>query len=364
MLYELIGIAVMLEISVHISDRMTKLTKWVVVLLIVESAVFTLEKWTGNLPFLSPARPILTAALYSIYPLILLCVMQITVTRTVARKQLILLMLPWAVSVPVFFTSQWTHLVCWFTEDNHYQGGFFSYWPYVLFGFYALVFLIRNIRYFRQYSLMNRIATDYIVIGAVLCVGMYMYFGVDKDYSALFTSAILLYYICIYIHTAKIDPLTSLFNRQSYYKAIRQDQKTITAVASVDMNELKYYNDTFGHEAGDTAIKTIADVLRDGCRNTGTVYRVGGDEFMIFFSGASESDVAGCIDRMREDLAKTEYICAFGYAMCASHASIEDAIRESDRLMYVDKAEIKRAVRENGGVLHGRDAENGSGEKD
>ena len=81
------------------------------------------------------------------------------------------------------------------------------------------------------------------------------------------------------------------------------------------MNELKYYNDTFGHAKGDEALRTISNVLKKYCGKGGHVYRVGGDEFMILYYGAIESDVIKNIEKMRLEMSKTEYVCAFGYAM-------------------------------------------------
>jgi len=68
MIYELIGLVVILGVSAHLSERMKKLTVTVVVLLLIESAIFSLEKWTQTFEKLSLLRPILTACLYSLYP--------------------------------------------------------------------------------------------------------------------------------------------------------------------------------------------------------------------------------------------------------------------------------------------------------
>ena len=164
----------------------------------------------------------------------------------------------------------------------------------------------------------------------------------DKDYSALFTSAIVLYYLFIYIHLSKIDSLTLLSNRQNYYADMRSNSKSITGVVSIDMNDLKILNDKYGHEAGDEALKKVADIMRDYVCKEATVYRVGGDEFMIFFKDATEEEISKNIDLMREKINESGYSCAFGYAMRENGETIEDTIRRSDVKMYEDKAFLKK----------------------
>ena len=108
------------------------------------------------------------------------------------------------------------------------------------------------------------------------------------------------------------------------------------------MNDLKYLNDNHGHAAGDEALKTIASILIKEKRNDGETYRVGGDEFVLFYyNNVNEEYVLERIKAMREMLSKTPYTCAFGYAMKKPDSSVEEAITEADARMYADKKEIK-----------------------
>ena len=354
MIYELIGLMVILGVSAHLSERMKKLTIIVVVLLLLESIIFELEKWTQTFEHLSLLRPMLTACLYSLYPLILMIMTILTETNGIPRRAW-LFVIPWLISLPLFFFSQWTHIVVWYHESNHFAAGPLRYLPYVLFGFYIIVFVVQNIRYFRSYSKMNRTASRYIVLGALVGVLLYFYFDGFKDYSAIFTSAILLYYVLVYIHMAKMDPLTSLPNRQSFYQDMVMESQTITGVVSIDMNELKYLNDNLGHEAGDMALEVVSGVFRKDCPHNCTAYRVGGDEFMIICRNTNEFDIRSIIVHMREDLKQTSYICSFGYAMLNSETSLEDAIRLADARMYENKTAIKKELSEKGVEIHSRD---------
>lgn len=347
MLFELVGILILLAISAHIPKKTKNKTIVVVALLFVELMAFHLERWSQTFEQLSLIRPLLTASLYSIYPLILIVLMQITTTK-LPRPHFWLLMIPELVSVPLFFTSQWTHLIFWFKPDNHYTGNsLFSWWPYALFAFYAAVFLIHNLIFLRDSSRTNRVIMVYITLGPLVGVLGYLLLDVDKDYSALFTSAILLYFTYLYIFLARIDPLTSLPNRQSYYQDLEQKANSITGVVSVDMNDLKFLNDNMGHEAGDAALKAVSDVMRDHCGRGGTPYRIGGDEFVIVYTNTKEEDIQLFIEQLRRKMAETDYTCAFGYAMKRPDESVYDAVNESDRKMYENKVELKQARFEN-----------------
>ena len=340
LLYELIGLFAIMRISTLLSERMRKLTIAIVILLFMESVVFSLEKWTQSFEKLSHFRPVLTSILYSTYPLILMLLILLTETDEFSKRSL-LFAIPWACCVPLFFSSQWTHLVCWYSAENKYNAGPLRRLPYFLFGFYALIFLVQNVRFFRGYSRINRPVVRYIVIGALLGVSLNVIFDVGQDYSAIFTSAILLYYVLVYIYMAKMDPLTSLPNRQSCYQDIKKDVHTVTGIISVDMNDLQTINDTLGHENGDMALVVVSGVLKHHCPKNSTVYRVGGDEFSIICRKVSEEEIKSTISAMRKKLVHTSYSCAFGYAMCNADVNVYDAITLADARMNQDKNSIK-----------------------
>ena len=345
MIFELIGLLIILTLSVSISSHMKKLTRAAVVLMFAETVFFYAEKWTQSFTKLSILRPMLTAAIYSIYPIIMVLIMQITTEHTLSSKSLLLLLIPEFISVPVFFTSYWTHLVFTYSDENMYGGSDYGlllgYWPYILFAFYAVVFIIINIRYFRKYTKKEAIVATFISVFPLSGVIYYLVAHVYKDYSAFFTSGILLYYVFIYIHMSRIDPLTELLNRQSFYKDISKNAKSITGIVSVDMNNLKYLNDNFGHEAGDKALKTISSVMNKSCGRGGTAYRIGGDEFVILYTNAEEEAIIENIKNMRSGIEEAKYSCAFGYSMKSPDETIKEVLRRSDEKMYINKVEMK-----------------------
>jgi diguanylate cyclase (GGDEF)-like protein/PAS domain S-box-containing protein len=102
-------------------------------------------------------------------------------------------------------------------------------------------------------------------------------------------------------HMAYHDALTGLPNRalleDRLKLALAQAQRTGQpfAIVSMDVDRLKIINDTLGHAAGDQLLKAIADRLRANTRDTDTVARVGGDEFILLMPGGARGPGAGTI---------------------------------------------------------------------
>lgn len=340
-LVEILGLLLLIPISTHVPEMVKRMTRHALYLQVGVAVCYHLEEWTQSFQTLSMLRPVLTALAYSLYPLILVFMIRIILMKKLPRRRLILLLLPELVCIPLYFTSQWTHLVCWFTPDNRYTPGPLRSLPYIVVAFYSMVFLYHNICYFKKFNRRDRLAAAYAVVVPLIGMVALRLLRDDGDYSALLISSIVIYYVFFYIHMAKIDSLTSLLNRKCCYEDIQTKAKTITAVVSVDMNNLKYFSDNLGHQAGDEALKAIAEVLRNHCGRKGTTYRVGGDEFIILYSASEDNAVRNAISEMRENLSKTPYSCAFGYAMRKPGKSVESAIAQADQAMYADKATIK-----------------------
>lgn len=119
------------------------------------------------------------------------------------------------------------------------------------------------------------------------------------------------------------------------------ESKCLTAVISIDLNDLKRLNDENGHAAGDTALCTIVaciqNILPRGCH----LYRTGGDEFMILCSQVSKDDVPALIDHMRRELSKTPYCCAIGFATPDADEDFEHICSIADAAMYANKKQLK-----------------------
>lgn len=101
------------------------------------------------------------------------------------------------------------------------------------------------------------------------------------------------------------DALTHLPNRTLFMDRLTQAtgnaewQRRLVAVMFIDLDHFKHINDTLGHEAGDTLLKTVAQRLCDTLRERDTVARLGGDEFAVLLNDmASQQDVETLADKV------------------------------------------------------------------
>lgn len=96
------------------------------------------------------------------------------------------------------------------------------------------------------------------------------------------------------------DELTGLYNRRGFFTLAEQQLKIANrlkkgpVLLSIDLDDLKWINDTFGHVEGDRALKETAHILRESFRDSDVMARIGGDEFVVLQlvdedSGAAET---------------------------------------------------------------------------
>ena len=99
---------------------------------------------------------------------------------------------------------------------------------------------------------------------------------------------------------AYTDALTRLGNRAKADNDIisYEKNKCEYIIISFDLNGLKQVNDTFGHDLGDKLLITFADILSEVFGHIGTVYRFGGDEFMVLLSDNHFQELPYCITNM------------------------------------------------------------------
>ena len=114
----------------------------------------------------------------------------------------------------------------------------------------------------------------------------------------------------------------------------------LTAVVSIDLNDLKKINDIQGHAKGDEAICTVVNTIDKAVPKGCTLYRTGGDEFMILCIRSEQAAVEKMLDDIRSEMKNTPYTCALG----AAYINSEDFDRVcalADAAMYEDKHRLK-----------------------
>ena len=159
---------------------------------------------------------------------------------------------------------------------------------------------------------------------------------------------------------ATTDALTATWNRVAYNRDLQTfdlgNTKNFSCIY-VDVNELHLRNNLYGHAAGDEMLVFIANALKEVfCGQK--VYRMGGDEFLVFCRDMAQEDVARCIAMVHERLAPKDYHVSVGLSYRRENANINEMVKEAEHRMYEDKAryyqnkEGKNIFTLNNGYVH------------
>ena len=140
------------------------------------------------------------------------------------------------------------------------------------------------------------------------------------------------------------DPLTDMYNRR-YYEEIVRGMKGPIGVALMDLDDFKVYNDTYGHHAGDMALKTAATIVRGCIRQTDALVRFGGDEFLLILPGIPEDyfkiKLEGICEKIHDAIvpgySHMRLSTSIGGLIQMPSDSMDAVVRQADRLMYQAK---------------------------
>ena len=154
------------------------------------------------------------------------------------------------------------------------------------------------------------------------------------------------------------DVLTRLDNRRGIMEKVEPQWNTLcvehanVGFVSFDLDNLKGVNDTYGHQAGDFAIRLIAEAIRNTLPKNAIGARMGGDEFLVFIPRSSEMDTKRFVrsfDRKLIDLNRREDRSFQVSASVGAYvttleegASFEDCLHHSDKIMYQVKEKHRK----------------------
>lgn len=151
------------------------------------------------------------------------------------------------------------------------------------------------------------------------------------------------------------DELTGLCNRRGFMNLAQRQLDYVKRAGGrifllfADLDNMKWINDTLGHEAGDKALVTTAGLLRTTVRDADIVGRMGGDEFAVLLTAADDDSETAILNRLERNLAEInrglpaeqQIAISFGIVQDQSGSSLEALICHADAKMYAVKKRRK-----------------------
>lgn len=151
------------------------------------------------------------------------------------------------------------------------------------------------------------------------------------------------------------DPLTGLWNRRQLENRMQEElvralrHRTPLSFLLVDLDKLKQVNDRAGHQAGDDALRKVADAIRGSCRRSDVPARYGGDEFAVLAPCTAGADAAALGERIRSAVRASALTVSIGVADLSDleepSAERQNALwQEADRALYAAKQRGRDSV--------------------
>ncbi len=159
---------------------------------------------------------------------------------------------------------------------------------------------------------------------------------------------------------SRVDPLTQTYNRRAFTEYAGQAiqladrHERIVAVLMCDLDHFKHVNDTYGHQAGDLILQSVARALERCLRSTDKVGRFGGEEFVVLLTETHADNVAQIAERCRQAVRQIPVAdkvpempgpqtVSIGAAIFPDHGGdLDDLLRRADEALY----QAKRAGRD------------------
>lgn len=164
-------------------------------------------------------------------------------------------------------------------------------------------------------------------------------------------------------HYACIDSLTGIMNRRMGLKKLEElleeakEEFLEFVLCFLDIDNLKFVNDTYGHGEGDRYIRTLCSMIKNKLDEEDIFFRIGGDEFIIVFSKKNSCQAENIWNEIKKQFDKSNMQEEFPYKIMASHGlfyfcagmdiDLEQIIERADKMMYEEKQRLKKEHQSN-----------------
>lgn len=176
------------------------------------------------------------------------------------------------------------------------------------------------------------------------------------DYDAFMDAAILFktelrsLQVRIMTDVCLVDHLTGAWNRRSMYEKLTDEQERVArnrqpcCLSMMDLDHFKAVNDRHGHAAGDKVLHLVVEQVRDNLRKYDSIFRYGGEEFLLCLPNISTDNAVSVVDRLRGEVARLRIpvnreeaiavTASFGVTPVSTERSVEENIDAADQALF------------------------------
>jgi two-component system, cell cycle response regulator len=159
---------------------------------------------------------------------------------------------------------------------------------------------------------------------------------------------------------SRTDPLTGCLNRRAILDRIADEMQsattegTIIGLSMMDIDHFKNINDAYGHATGDAMLREFVARLGENVRSPEMFGRVGGEEFLAFWTARDNEDIVAINERFRSLIEKTPFqaienslpiTISIGVTTTAGNETVDAAIARADRALYAAKESGRNRVK-------------------
>jgi diguanylate cyclase (GGDEF)-like protein len=188
----------------------------------------------------------------------------------------------------------------------------------------------------------------YILVPAIAAAFQVLLFGPIIIWPIM-SMTLIVTYIFLETTSNSYDYLTSLINRQKFDDYIKHlvDMKIPFSLAMIDLDKFKQINDTYGHAAGDEALKCFANASKKVFEKTDIIARYAGDEFVIVTRSTDVNYFDQKFDELKRELSIDVQIKSFSFQIPFSYGvqsnydgelTFDEIFHQSDQKLYIHKA--------------------------
>lgn len=290
---------------------------------------------------LEPFRYITTALGYClrIFEAYLILLMVLHKKR---KKAAFLLVIPVILTIILEFTTIFTKLSFYYDASGQIHRCSLNFIPHVFCGIYMFLIITYSYNDYKRNG-EGAFIIIYVALVCVLAVLVEIVFRYHFLLDGSITVGLYVNYLYLHVQIYKRDGLTNLLNRRSFDIFAKQNHDKEFIVVSIDMNNLKVINDTYGHLEGDKAILAVVDSIQSFFKKGNTLYRMGGDEFVLICTKLTQEQILFNFEKVSQKLEEQKYSIAYGIAVHQAYADIQEVCERADGLMYERKKAQKQA---------------------